>query len=91
MSNWKKIDKDTPRDQDILLYKKARDGRKLIVIGELCDYDGRTHHLWSGMYSSVITSCIWSLELPFRRNMGGVGISSLEPEVYPLATTGGLT
>lgn len=54
MKNWKKIDKDTPRDKYILLYKKARDGKKMIVIGELTEYKGKTHHLWSGMYSDTV-------------------------------------
>lgn len=57
MKNWKKIDKDTPRDTDILLYKKASNlfgGQCLVVIGELTEYNGKTHHLWKGLYGDTV-------------------------------------
>ena len=56
MKVWKKIDEDTPRDTKILLYKKARKwgGTRLVVVGELTEYNGKTEHLWTGLFHDTV-------------------------------------
>lgn len=58
--NWRKIDDNTPRDQYILLYKKPRTNdaifanKPLVVVGELIEQGGKTHHLWNGLYAATV-------------------------------------
>lgn len=56
MKHWMKIDDNTPRDTKILLYKKARKwgGVYLVVVGELMEYEGKTQHLWTGLFHDTV-------------------------------------
>jgi hypothetical protein len=49
------INDETPRDQDIVLIKifGRRRPRPLIVVGELTDMNGKTHHLCNGAYGDT--------------------------------------
>lgn len=54
MKLFNRIDESTPRDTRILLYKKAKNGPEIIVMGELTEYEGKTHHLWNGLYGETV-------------------------------------
>ena len=54
--SWKLIDENTPKDKSILLrHDFAGIKTPCVVVGELMNFKGKTHHLWNGNYQSVVS------------------------------------
>ena len=55
MTIWNAIDDNTPTDKNLLLKKEFSElSTPLVVIGEVINFKGVTHHLWKGGYDSTV-------------------------------------